>query len=555
VKRRVRQLLAAAAVLVVLAPLAWVQNADEQFLSRYLPAGPVVALEAQDFQSLLSVWNASPEKTAWLASDNYSAFTRSKLFLRLREAQTELAAATGFPIDLAQVQSIAGGTSVLGVYDLGELRMLYITRLDASAALESALLRSRLDLEPRQAGGVDYWVRADDESGRSIAFGVVDGLLFVGTDDALLGRALELRAGQGAGDALPDEGWYPTHGPSGDLRLVENLSVLVRSPHFRSYWIQGNITELSAYSSATSDLFVEVAGIREERRLVRREAGEPAGSVEAAALTELVPNDAAFFQAWEKPTAQDAVALLSQKLLDPASGEYVPRYQLAPGAASLDGRSVGDLERRIDTPPAASSRSTLDAGPLLAVLASANLQALLQVQTSSLDAGLARYPSLIGVRAESPWDEAQVLAALQSSVAGYWMASNRGVSWRPVGNHYELPGLRPLFAAVRGDLFLASDSEDLITAALARTERLANGGPAIYRAGFRHDREADNYAAAMAHLDFLEGRNPLQAPRQPSLFADNIGSLSRTLSRVGTVDITRRDSGTHVEETVLYRMR
>ena len=59
----------------------------------------------------------------------------------------------------------------------------------------------------------------------------------------------------------------------------------------------------------------------------------------------------------------------------------------------------------------------------------------------------------------------------------------------------------------------------------------------------------------MAHLDFLEGRNPLQTPRQPSLFSDNIGSLSRTLSRVGTVDITRRDSGTYVEETVLYRMR
>ena len=117
-----------------------------------------------------------------------------------------------------------------------------------------------------------------------------------------------------------------------------------------------------------------------------------------------------------------------------------------------------------------------------------------------------------------------------------------------------MPGLRPLFAAVRGNLFLASDSEDLIASALARTGRPANGGPAIYRAGFRHDREAGSYAAAMAHLDFLEGRNPLQTPRQPSLFADNIGSLSRTLSRVGTVDITRRDRGAYVEETVLYRM-
>jgi hypothetical protein len=553
-KRRALQLLAAAVILVALAPLAWVQDSDVQSLSRYLPAGPVVALEAQDFRSLLDAWNASPEKSTWLASDNYATFSRSKLFFRLQEAQQELAAATGFPIDLAQVESIAGGASVLGVYDIGELRLLYITRLDQSAALESALLRSRLDLEPRQAGGVDYWVRVDAESGRSIAFGVADGLLFVATDDGLLGRALELHTGQG-GAALPGETWYPAHGPRGDLRIIENLNVLVRSPYFRSYWIQGNITELSAYSSATADVFVEVDGIREERRLERREPGEAAVSVGASALAEFVPDEAAFYQAWQDPTAEDAGALLSQKLLDPQSGEYVPRYELAPGAASLDGRFAGDLETRIDTPPAAASRSALNSEPLLAVLASADLEALLQVQASSLEAGLARYPSLVGIRAATPWDEANVLAAFAASVTGYWAATDDGTSWLGRGAFYEMTGLRPFFVAIRGDLLLASDSEAMISAALARADRPGNAEPAIYRAGFRHEREADNYAAAMAHLDFLDGRNPLQTPRQPSLFADSIGSLSGTLSRVGTVDIRRRDRGAYVEETVLYRMR
>ncbi len=553
-KRRALQLLAVAIILVALAPLAWVQNADVESLSRYLPAGPVVALEAQDFQSLLDSWNAAPEKEAWLASDNYAEFSRSKLFLRLQEAQQELAAATGFPIDLTQVEAIAGEASVLGVYDIGELRLLYITRLDESAALQSALLRSRLEIEPRQAGGVDYWVRADAESGRNIAFGVVDGLLFIATDDGLMGRALELHAGQG-GDALPGESWYPTHGPHGDLRIIENLNVLVRSPHFRSYWIQGNITELSAYSSATADVFVEDTGIREERRLERREPAEAVESVDASALTGLVPDEAAFFQAWQDPTLEDAMGLLSQKLLDPQSGEYVPNYELAPGVASLDGRVGGDLETPIDTPPAVASRSALNAEPLRAILASADLEAMIQVQTSSLEAGLARYPSLVGIRAATAWDEANVLAAFPASVAGYWAAADDGTSWSGRGAFYELTGLRPLFLAIRGDLLLASDSEALISAAIARADVPANGEPAIYRAGFRHDRETDNYVAAMAHLDFLDGRNPLQTPRQPSLFADNIGSLSRTLSRVGTVDITRRDRGTYVEETVSYRMR
>ena len=55
---------------------AFAQPAPPPF-SSWCPPGAQVYLEAKDFSSLLAQWNASSEKTAWLASANYQVFSRS----------------------------------------------------------------------------------------------------------------------------------------------------------------------------------------------------------------------------------------------------------------------------------------------------------------------------------------------------------------------------------------------------------------------------------------------------------------------------------------------
>ena len=61
----------------------------EPSLSRYLPAGALLYLQAKDFSSLLADWNKSSEKQHWLASSIYEVFSRSRLFLRLKDANNE----------------------------------------------------------------------------------------------------------------------------------------------------------------------------------------------------------------------------------------------------------------------------------------------------------------------------------------------------------------------------------------------------------------------------------------------------------------------------------
>ena len=71
------------------------QNAppEEPVFSRYCPAGALLYLQAKDFSSLLTEWNDSPQKRQWVKSVNYEVFSNSRLFLRLKSAGDQFAAA------------------------------------------------------------------------------------------------------------------------------------------------------------------------------------------------------------------------------------------------------------------------------------------------------------------------------------------------------------------------------------------------------------------------------------------------------------------------------
>ena len=84
-----------------------------QPLSRYVPAGPLLYLETKSFSSLLSDWNSSPQKQQWIQSGSYEVFSRSRLFLRLKGASDQFAAAAGLPPDMSFLSQVSGERSVL----------------------------------------------------------------------------------------------------------------------------------------------------------------------------------------------------------------------------------------------------------------------------------------------------------------------------------------------------------------------------------------------------------------------------------------------------------
>jgi hypothetical protein len=569
-----------AALLLVVAGWAFFQvaPAPSRPLAEVVPAGPLLYLEAKDFSAIVRDWNASPEKEAWLKSDNFAVFARSHLLLRLTDARNEFAAAAGAPPDMALVNDVAGGESALALYDIGKLEFLYVTRLPSARAMENALWRARADYQPRSAAGSQYFVKVDPASRRTVAFAVSGDYLLLATREDLIAGALMLMAGK-PGAAVNSERWYDQSikaaGPAGDLRLVMNLDALIRTPHFRSYWIQNNTSDLRQYSAAVSDLHRSADEYREERVFLRAqqtaatesEAGAPSRESEEAAVGALlpfVPDSCGLYRAWAAPKLDDAVALLERKILLPRTGAPPPSKE-APGV-NLSGGVVGseaDLETRIDEPPLPDVRASVAAEPLRKLFQDARLQAVLQLQSTRDVGGFVATPSALLLMSSGDWNPQAVKDALVPAVETLWSTSRLGLRWVDKKNgavsYSEVDGLTHLAVGVRGRFLVIAENSDSVVALLGKAAAAPSSPGATYAAGFCHASERENLARMVRWMDFLA--LPAQPSgeggggREPAFFSQNMESFSSTLGRVESSSITVRDSGPTVSQTVVYKWK
>jgi hypothetical protein len=524
-----------------------------------MPEGALLYVEASDFFSLLKDWNAAPERAAWIKSDDYRVFSNSRLFLRLSQASDQFAVAAGLPPDMKFLVDAAGTESAVAVYDIGNLEFLYITRLSSGDFLQSTLWQSRNKFQPRTAGGKPFFARKDEQSGRVVAFAVADNYLILGTREDLVAGSLELMSGS-KGRTVSQEGWYTralsaTQTRAGDLRMVLNMEKIAVTPHFRTYWIQHNITEMQSYGSAICDLYREGATYREERVILpKKQADEAALAQSAQAVTALlgaVPKDYGFYQAG--PTdAKSSLAVLEQKILTPRFGA-APTEQLAP-QVQLTGGQTGagtDLETRIDVEPA-SHTGLNPAEGLRLQLEKADPQAMMVVQASSKNADgvLLRIPAVVAVAAASDWDVPSVQKAMQDMLAPGLTASQLGLQWREVkeGGYFELDGLSPVQMAVRGKvLFVANDAALLGTVLQTKNQPLSQ--PASYSAGFSHTRERQNFYKFSSLVD----QRSITKDAEPQFFSQNMASFSRSFAKLDSEEIITRQTKDRIQQTVTYR--
>src|SRR5215467_13974293 len=298
----------------------------EPALSRYVPSGALLYLEARDFSFLLSDWEKSDEKKTWVKSKNYEQFCNSRLLLRLKSMGDEFSAAAGVPADANLLQQVAGKQTALALYDIGKLQFLYVTRATSDFA-NSVLWQTRGKFEPRTAAGLNFYYRKDPDSEREVAFAVTGEYVVLATREDLLAGALE-RIARGQGHSIEEDAWWvravSNAGTPGDLRMVLNLEKIVPSPYFRSYWIQRNITALKQYGTAISDLTRSDSEYREERVLLKKDAlpRDPfldQGDAALADLERLIPENTGFYTSQANPDGKSSLALLG-KLLEPHRG-------------------------------------------------------------------------------------------------------------------------------------------------------------------------------------------------------------------------------------------
>src|SRR5712691_691883 len=534
-------------------------------LSRYVPAGSLLYLQAKDFSALLSDWSSSPQKRQWIQSDNYEVYSRSRLFLRLQGASDQFAAAAGLPPDMNFLTQVAGAQSALALYDIGKLEFLYITKLPSASSMQSTLWQTRAKFETRSVAGVTFYVRRDPESGREVAFAVNNDYLMLATREDLLAGAIQLMAGS-KDRAIEAEQWWSqavaAAGHVGDLRMVLNLEKIVPSPYFRSYWIQRNITDMKQYSAAVSDLFRSGKQYREERVLLKKSVAAVNAITDDAAtavvdLVRLVPADTGTYQVRAIPSAADCLEVLETKILAPHQGPAVAQ-QTAPGVQLSSGEtgSSSDLETRIDQAPLKTSASSDASTPLKELFQKAQVRAVLQTQATERDKDgvFVRIHSGVAFLAAADWPETSVRSALVDFLRPSLTASNLGLQWQFKSGYQELDGLWNFAVAVRGKYLLLSDDSSLLKSLFANMNQKTAQKPAVLVAGFHHARERENFARLTGLLD-RPSANPGGTPATepyPQFFSDNLASLSAALAGVTSQTIVVRDASDKVFQTVTY---
>jgi len=472
-------------------------------LPRWVPPRAQVYLEAKDFGALLREWNGSAEKRQWVGGANYNVFSKSRLFLRLEEAQGEFATAAGLPVDSGLLNQLAGGASALAIYDIGKLEFLYITKLAAAPAL-TALAGQFAN---RTAGGTTYYVKADRATQRTAAFATKDGWLLLSTNEDYLARALVLMAGQ-AGGSLATEGWYQRAGQTqGELRMAANLELLAKSPHFKSYWVQRNVAELAAYEGAMADLTRSGGAWVESRTMTKRQAGTAGNGAALRSLARAVPNDAGYYH-----LAMGA----------PAAGLLAT----AAGATFREGQNETDLETMIDVVPFLAAGAGNEAA-LAAAFGNATAHVVVR-----------------GTRVQQ--DQVFVAQTLGVAVAG---AGN----WNLAAMRALLPGYS---VAVAGTTLYVANHEPLLRAMQAGGTLTVGEERTVYLASFRHGTERAGLLRLTTLID-RAGATPAEQPeqRQPEFFSENVASLSQVLARLQTATVARLDQGDKVTERVTYALR
>ena len=539
--------------------------------SALMPDGALLYLEAKDFRSVLNDWNASEEKRAWLAGDNYAAFSRSRLFERLSQAQDEFSTTASVPADSNLLMQVAGDQSSLALYDIGNLQFVYITRMDEVRAEATPLWQVREKFEQRQEGEDHFFVREDQQSSRTAAFAIHKGWLILGTRADLVAGVLDRLDGQGA-HSLTDESWYAdavkqaARAP-GDLRMVLNLEKIVPSPYFRSYWVQRNITEMKQYRAALCDLDRGGKEYRESRVLLRAPDSTAKASGDVAPLLALAPVDAAFASAQASPSADEVTAALREGVLDPRVQQAAGEATAPPAVQFENADTASDLEQRIDVAPVLVNE-TDPYSDLRQLLQASDLTGILQVyrtqsSPNSMFVGIERG---IVVQSASAWNETAVEHSLSATFRRGLTASQFGIGWSSIavdsGTAWKLNGSIPLLMAVRTNRLYLANSQALLSAMLSRgTEASASDG-ITYEVDFHHgSREQRAFTNLAGRLD-AAGHGTLSAGnadtdtgtdgQAPAFFSGNIESLSQMWSRVAREKVTEKDQGAFVSQTVEY---
>lgn len=260
---------------------------DQMRLAGITPRGAIVYLQARDFGALMRAWTASTVRNDFYKSASFTAFSKSRIYLKLQDRRQDFEKAIGFGLDESRVAELASGTAAIAVYDIGKLEVVFVTEMGRERAIATALFKQAAQFQERPSEAGVYYVRdVTTDAGRlnqQFCFAHANGKLIVTTTEGLMIRALANAKSAGADSLLADVAATAGRADgfaSNDLTMWLDQARLNRNRHFNSYWVHQNSqlsdtptgTGLGEIETGLIDLKISREGLTEQRWFVMNEA-------------------------------------------------------------------------------------------------------------------------------------------------------------------------------------------------------------------------------------------------------------------------------------------
>jgi hypothetical protein len=340
--------------------------AEQLRLAGAMPRGALVYVQARDLSALMKVWTASTVRNKFYASPSYTAFSKSRVFLKFQDRRGDFEKALGFGIDESRLTELAGGASAVAIYDIGKLEMIFVTELPREKALLTTMFKQLAQFQERNSdSGIYYGKDVQTDGGRlsqQFCFAHAGGKLIVTTTEGLMIRALANVKNNGAdsllGDvmAIADQAkGFATH----DITMWLDQARLNRDRLFNSYWIHHNAgSELGGIESGLLDLRITAQGLTEQRYFKVGAGGQGPGAgqkvngeeaslkgEQAAALLKFAPADAQLVEIHPQTRAEDLADTVANALFGHLPTAEPSRPEVSNHSTSSDDESESRVER------------------------------------------------------------------------------------------------------------------------------------------------------------------------------------------------------------------
>ena len=266
-------LIAAMAFILAAGPAAAAGITPE--IADYVPAAPVIYLEAESLKALADSVERLEAAEAFGKSAAPERYSKSKLSLKLADRAETLSEFLGEEVTLNKLLDLGTGRMGLALYDIGELEFLIIARKRPGTTRVARFVSSHQGFDKRRLADRDYYIK-QDESGMAFAFTETEDLLVLSNSIGLIEDVLKcmqdpagpdsIYADERFRDLLAEQKLHPE--VEGGLFMYLNQEAIAGTTYFKVYWVFGNQKALSGIRAAGIWLEKRAGGGLAEHRLL-----------------------------------------------------------------------------------------------------------------------------------------------------------------------------------------------------------------------------------------------------------------------------------------------